>query len=64
MVSEDLFWIGDTLIDPATRQVGRGHRRRRLSPKAMQVLLALVAARGRVLSRAALLDAAGEGTAG
>lgn len=58
MVSEDLFWIGDALIDPATRQVGRGHRRRRLSPKAMQVLLALVAARGRVLSRAALLDAA------
>lgn len=61
MFSEGPFFIGDALIDPATRQVSRGDRRHRLSPKAMHVLLALAAVPGRVLSRAELLDAAWPG---
>ena len=61
MIGDRLFYIGDALIDPTTRQIGRGHDRRRLPPKAMQVLLALVAAEGRVLTRAELLDVAWPG---
>ena len=55
---QGMFYIGDALVDPAARQISRGDVRRRLSPKAMAVLMALVAAEGRVLNRAALLDAA------
>ena len=61
MISEGLFCIGDAVIDPAARQITRGHHRHRLSLKAMRVLLALVAAQGRVLSRAELLDIAWPG---
>ena len=43
-------------VDPATRQVSDGIQSRRISPKAMGVLIELVAASGRVVSRDALLD--------
>lgn len=52
-----MFYIGDALVDPASRQVTRGHHRQRLSPKATRVLETLAAAPGQVLRREALLDA-------
>ena len=48
--------LGEWIIDPATRRISRGSEVARLSPKAMAVLTALRDARGRVLSRAELLD--------
>lgn len=44
-------------IDPASREASDGTRERRLSPRAVRLLSALVAAEGGVVSRAALLDA-------
>lgn len=48
--------LGDWQIDPTTRRLARSGETVRLSPKAMQVLLALGAAAGTVRSRAQLLD--------
>ncbi|HSM41762.1 MAG TPA: winged helix-turn-helix domain-containing protein, partial [Afifellaceae bacterium] len=48
--------LGDWQIDPTTRRLARGDETVRLSPKAMQVLLALGAAKGTVMSRTQLLD--------
>ncbi|MEL6220032.1 MAG: winged helix-turn-helix domain-containing protein [Pseudomonadota bacterium] len=44
-------------IDPTSREASDGERTRRLSPRAMQVLLVLADAEGAVVSRADLLDA-------
>lgn len=50
------FVLGDWRIDPAARELTDGARTRRISPKAIGVLLELVAARGRVVSRDDLLE--------
>lgn len=55
-----MFRLGDWLVNPATRQLssetGLGSDCVRLAPKAMAVLAALHEARGKVLSRTALMD--------
>ncbi|WP_299622141.1 AAA family ATPase [Pelagibius sp.] len=48
--------IGAFRIDPATRQVSRGDQTRRVSPKALRVLMVLAQAAGAVVSRDDLLD--------
>ncbi len=50
--------VGDFVVDVATREIARADApRQRVSLKAMDVLLALAAQPGKVVSRAALLDA-------
>ena len=55
------FRLGTWRIDPDARELTDGARTRRLTPKAMQVLLELAAAGGRVVSRDDLLDRAWPG---
>lgn len=57
MTGSEAFLLADWLIDPASRRASRGADRRRLSPKAMSVLMTLVAAQGNVVRRADLMDA-------
>jgi len=52
-----LFTAGQWRIDPVAREASDGVRTRRLSPRAMQVLLHLADARGDVVRRSELLDA-------
>ena len=54
--SQDGFSLGSWRIDPETRRVTDGRRTRRLTPKAMDVLLMLVEAKGAVVTRDSLLD--------
>lgn len=51
------FRLGCWLVDPPARELSDGTACRRVSPKAMQVLLQLASAGGSVVSRDALLDA-------
>ena len=51
-----VFALGEWLVDPETRSVSRGSEVVRISPKAMGVLDALGSAKGKVLSRARLLE--------
>jgi DNA-binding winged helix-turn-helix (wHTH) protein len=51
------FMLGGWRVDRAARELSDGTVARRVSPKAMQVLMRLVAADGAVVSRDALLDA-------
>lgn len=50
------FLIGQWAVDPDARTLARADAVRRVSPKAMAVLLSLVKADGAVVSRAQLLD--------
>lgn len=54
---EHPFYLGDWLIQPSVNRISRGEEVRTLEPRMMHVLLALIAARGRVVSRSELLDA-------
>ena len=54
--STEPFFLEDFMVDPAARRICRGSTSRRLSPKAMGVLMALVEAAGDVVTRNALLD--------
>jgi DNA-binding winged helix-turn-helix (wHTH) protein/TolB-like protein/Tfp pilus assembly protein PilF len=49
------LWIGEWWADRATNQLGRGAKTLRIEPKAMEVLMALAARPGEVVSREALL---------
>jgi DNA-binding winged helix-turn-helix (wHTH) protein len=50
------FRIGDTTVQPATREIANDGRREILEPLVMQVLVALASANGRTLSRDDLID--------
>ena len=54
--------FGDVAFDPDARELTRAGRRVELSPKAVELLLALLEARPRALSRAALHDRLWPGT--
>ena len=56
-ISQHPFTAGQWRIDPVAREATDGVRTRRLSPRAMQVLLHLLDARGDVVRRSELLDA-------
>jgi DNA-binding winged helix-turn-helix (wHTH) protein len=51
------FTLAGWRVDPIARELTDGSSARRVSPKAMQVLVQLVTAGGRVVTRDALLDA-------
>ncbi len=51
LAHRDPFSLGITRIEPATRRIGVGDRDVTVQPRIMQVLLALVDARGSVVSR-------------
>ncbi|MBY5994181.1 tetratricopeptide repeat protein [Ferrimonas balearica] len=55
------FWLGDAFIDPAAQSVRVGGQQARLSQRALQLLLALKASPGEVISRAHLREALGNG---
>ena len=57
------FEIGSVEVRPSTREVIGGGRREMLEPRVMQVLVALAAARGEILSRDDLIDACWDGRA-
>lgn len=57
------FRIGDVEIRPASREILSAERREVLEPRVMQVLIALAAARGEILSRDDLIAACWEGRA-
>ncbi|HIC82417.1 MAG TPA: hypothetical protein EYH07_16020 [Kiloniellaceae bacterium] len=50
------FCLGGWTVNPATRRISQGQRTKRLSPKALHVLTALVEAQGSVVARQTLLD--------
>ena len=52
----DRLALADLIIDPDRQQVVRGEERLTLTHSELALLLALVKARGRIVSRAALLD--------
>ena len=51
------LWIGEWSADPTTNELGRAGDTVRIEPKAMEVLMALAARRGQVVSREELLAA-------
>lgn len=51
------FRIGEWLVEPGLNRVTRGENTRQIEPRVMHVLCCLALAPGRVVSRAALLDA-------
>jgi len=55
------FWLGASRVSPSTREVLRGTERDLLEPRAMQVLVALFQANGRVVSRDELISRCWEG---
>lgn len=55
------FSLGDLHVTPALRQVSRGEESRSLEPRVMQVLVALAAARGGIVSRDELIDRCWDG---
>jgi DNA-binding winged helix-turn-helix (wHTH) protein len=55
LASRGDFWLGDTLISPASRQVKGPGGATAIEPRVMQVLLALSDARGGVITREDLL---------
>jgi len=55
------FRVGDLLIDPRARRIRRGEAEEMLEPRVMQVLVALAAEPGQVLSRDALIALCWEG---
>ncbi len=55
------FWLGASRVSPSTREVLRGTEREMLEPRAMQVLVALFQANGRVVSRDELISRCWEG---
>jgi DNA-binding winged helix-turn-helix (wHTH) protein len=61
LASEASLRVGNLSIDPPTRQANNGIRGETLEPRVMQVLVALVRARGRVVSRDELIDCCWEG---
>jgi DNA-binding winged helix-turn-helix (wHTH) protein/tetratricopeptide (TPR) repeat protein len=64
LASQPDIHIGAGSVRPSTCEVvGRSGRREALEPRVMEVLLALIEARGAVLSREALVDACWDGRA-
>ncbi|WP_448580397.1 winged helix-turn-helix domain-containing protein [Thermaurantiacus sp.] len=55
------FSLGPLLVEPALRQVSRGHQVETLEPRTMQVLVALAEADGAVASRDRLVDRCWDG---
>ena len=51
------FWVGDWLVQPSLARIVRGDETVHVTPRAMEVLVYLVEARGRVVSRNDVLDA-------
>jgi DNA-binding winged helix-turn-helix (wHTH) protein len=61
LARESDFWLGASRVSPSSREVLRGAERELLEPRAMQVLVALFQANGRVVSRDELLFRCWEG---
>jgi TolB-like protein len=61
LAGEADFILGDLQVGPSTREVIRGGSRQTLEPRVMQVLVALVQAGGRVVSRDELILRCWEG---
>ena len=57
------FILGDWRVDPSTGVVRRGDEVRRLEPKVMDVLVHLVRANGRLVSKEELFESVWNGTA-
>ena len=57
----DSFVIGPLTVDPPTRRIGNGVRDEQLEPRVMRVLVALAAAKGKVLSRDDLFELCWDG---
>src|SRR6188768_1887433 len=58
---EDDFRLGGLQVSPSTREVTRDGQRESIEPKAMQVLVALHQAEGRVVSRDDLITRCWDG---
>ena len=56
-VQSEPFYLGAWRVDCSARELTDGRETRRLSPRAMSVLMVLVGADGAVVSRTHLLDA-------
>src|SRR5215469_6410040 len=61
LAREQEFALGASRVSPSTREVLRGTERELLEPRAMQVLVALFQANGRVVSRDELISRCWEG---
>jgi DNA-binding winged helix-turn-helix (wHTH) protein len=51
------FSLGTLQVEPATREISGEHFRERLEPRVMQVLVALAAAKGAIMTREDLIEA-------
>ena len=56
LAHEPSFTVGELRVDPPTRQIECRARRETLEPRVMQVLVALVRADGRIVTRDELID--------
>ena len=63
LAHEPAFDLGDVRVEPATSEIVWGGNRETLQPKVMQVLVALAARRGAVMSQRDLIDACWGGRA-
>lgn len=57
------YYLGNWRVDPETLRLRKGGRIVKIEPKAMEVLCCLVAAKGRVVTRQAILDTVWNGNA-
>jgi DNA-binding winged helix-turn-helix (wHTH) protein len=56
LAHEPAFNLGGLTVEPALRRIVRGHDEQSLEPRVMQVLVALVRAKGNVVTRSELTD--------